>query len=277
MTCAILSPPTPFCCCFYLYFVAPTTFLSHIRRKSPYLFPSVRIPERLRRVPMKSKSSTENSQPNRDAPTPEREDFAPTRSSLVHKLRAWDDYESWQLFFDTYWKLIYTVATRAGLSDSEAQEVVQETVITVAKAVKDFTYDRSKGKFRGWLTQKASWRIKDQFRKRARVQGCGHQGGGGNDEARTDEIDALPDPKDALGQLWQEEWDRKIREVVIRRVKEIVSPKQFQIFDCYVLKGWPVLRVVQELGVSEARVYIARTRVSHIVKEEMARVENGLI
>src|SRR5205823_496941 len=59
--------------------------------------------------------------------------LAATRRSLVDRLVNWDDQKRWQEFFDTYWKLIYSTARKSGLTDAEAQEVVQETVITVAK------------------------------------------------------------------------------------------------------------------------------------------------
>ena len=58
-----------------------------------------------------------------------------TRRSLVNRLANWDDQRRWQEFFDTYWKLIYSAARKSGLTDAEAQEVVQETVITVAKKI----------------------------------------------------------------------------------------------------------------------------------------------
>ena len=48
-------------------------------------------------------------------------DPAATRSSLINRLRNWSDHGSWQDFFDTYWKLIYAVAIKAGLSESEAR------------------------------------------------------------------------------------------------------------------------------------------------------------
>src|SRR4030095_11954380 len=60
-------------------------------------------------------------------------DLIPTRRRLLSRLRDWDDQESWQDFFNTYWRLIYEVALKAKLSETEAQEVVQETVISVAK------------------------------------------------------------------------------------------------------------------------------------------------
>ena len=72
-----------------------------------------------------------------------------TRRSLVDRLANWDDRERWQEFFDTYWKLIYSAARKSGLTDSEAQEVVQETVITVAKNIDKLRYDPAIGSFKG--------------------------------------------------------------------------------------------------------------------------------
>jgi RNA polymerase sigma-70 factor (ECF subfamily) len=61
------------------------------------------------------------------------EPFIATRWSLLSRLRNLDDQASWQDFFNTYWKLIYGVALKAGLNDAEAQDVVQETVLTVVR------------------------------------------------------------------------------------------------------------------------------------------------
>src|SRR6478672_13648173 len=89
-----------------------------------------------------------------------------TRRSLVDRLANWDDRKRWQEFFDTYWKLIFSAARKSGLTEVEAQEVVQETIITVAKKVGQLRYDPARGSFKGWLLHITRWRIADQFRKR---------------------------------------------------------------------------------------------------------------
>lgn len=210
-------------------------------------------------------------------PCPTEEDFAATRSSLVHKLKDWSDQKSWQTFFDTYWKLIYTVAMRNGLSDAEANDAAQETIVAVAKAVKNFEYDRSKGNFRGWLMRWASWKIKDQFRKRSHWQHTVGPTQETEGEDRTSLPDRIPDPQDGFAKLWQEEWEENLREAVMSRVRTKVPAKQYQIFDCYILKGWPVDQVAMTLGVSRASVYLARTRVGRVAKAETLRIENGLL
>src|SRR5947207_12829164 len=95
----------------------------------------------------------------------ESEDYLPTRESLLLRLRKWDDETSWAEFFETYWRLIYSVARRAGFNDAEAQDVVQETVITVARKVPEFKYDPTIGSFKGWLLTLTHSRIQDQIRK----------------------------------------------------------------------------------------------------------------
>ena len=95
-------------------------------------------------------------------------EFIPTRRSLLSRLKRWDDQESWQDFFNTYWKLIYGVATRAGLSDSEAQDVVQDTMVAVARQMPNFKYDPALGSFKSWLFLITRRRITDHLRKEYR-------------------------------------------------------------------------------------------------------------
>ena len=69
------------------------------------------------------------------------DELIPTRATLIQRLKNWQDQSSWQDFFDTYWKLIYGVAIKGGLTATEAQDVVQETMIAVARHMPTFKYD----------------------------------------------------------------------------------------------------------------------------------------
>src|SRR5438445_9646067 len=97
----------------------------------------------------------------------DQDELLPTRASLLSRLKDWQDETSWKVFFDTYWKLIYNAAIKSGLTDSEAQDVVQETVLCVSKSMPKFEYTAQDGSFKCWLLQLTRWRIGDQLRKRA--------------------------------------------------------------------------------------------------------------
>src|SRR5437764_12852405 len=97
-------------------------------------------------------------------------ELIPTRASLLKRLPNWQDQTSWQEFFDTYWRLIYGVARQAGMNDVEAQDVVQETMVAVAKHMPTFQYDPKIGSFKTWLLNMTRWRIVVQLRNRAPVK-----------------------------------------------------------------------------------------------------------
>jgi RNA polymerase sigma-70 factor (ECF subfamily) len=61
------------------------------------------------------------------------------------------------------------------------------------------------------------------------------------------------------------------------RVKTKVSPRQFQIFDCYVLKGWGVKKTAEVLGINAAQVYLAKHRVGALVKKEVRGLESTML
>ncbi len=198
------------------------------------------------------------------------EEFIPTRYTLLSRLRDWDDNESWKEFFDTYWHLIYSVARKSGLSAVEAQEVVQETVISVAKHIQKFRLDRKLGSFKGWLRNLTRWRIADQLRKRSR-QALEPELSDTGESAPPEFLPDLPEPNSDL--RWEEEWQANLLQAAIDRVKLQVREEQYQIFDLYVLRQWPVSRISSTLGVSAARVYLAKHRVAALIKKEVRSLQ----
>jgi RNA polymerase sigma-70 factor (ECF subfamily) len=190
-----------------------------------------------------------------------------TRYSLLSRLENWGDQASWKDFFDTYWRFIYLVAIKSGLTESEAQDVVQETVISVAKNIHKFKRDRTAGTFRGWLRNIINWRITDQMRMREPGQPAGHQ---------PTETEVAADETDHES-MWEEEWQQNLLEAATERVKLNVKEKHYLIFDRCVLKQLPPTEVARTLNVSLAQVYLVRRRVAGLMKKEIQRLEEELL
>jgi RNA polymerase sigma-70 factor (ECF subfamily) len=74
--------------------------------------------------------------------------------------------------------------------------------------------------------------------------------------------------------MWNEEWEKNLMGVAIERVKGKVDSKQYQIFDLYVVKRWPVSKVVRVLRINPARVYLTKHRVGNLIKKEVARLQS---
>jgi RNA polymerase sigma-70 factor (ECF subfamily) len=203
------------------------------------------------------------------------DELIPTRATLILRLKDWQDQASWQDFFDTYWKLIHGVAVKGGLTPAEAQDVVQEIMIAVAKQIPTFQYDPSIGSFKGWLLNMTRWRIADQIRRR-------------NKEL----LDVLPDIRQDeetqvinrqadpfiqnLDDLWNEEWEKNLLAAAITKVKRKLDPLKYQIFDFYVNKGWPPGKVADAFEVPVEQVYMIKHRVTDLIKAEVKRLEKEM-
>lgn len=212
---------------------------------------------------------------------PEHGSSLETRPSLLNRLKAGDDSASWQEFYTTYGGLIRFLAEKGGLTSDEAEEVVQETAIGVARGLPDFVYDPKVCRFKTWLLNLTRWRIQDQLRRRQ--TGQKFSGTPDGDKARTlplDDTATAPTVEriqdttvPEFGAEWDAAWEKNLLEQALERVRGRVEERQFQIFDCCVRKGWSAAEVAQVLGIRVTSVYLAKHRVSAKVKAEVRRLE----
>ena len=198
-----------------------------------------------------------------------RDELAPTRETLLERLRNLDDQPSWQEFFDTYWKLLYCAALKTGLSDLEAEDVVQETIIGVARNMEHFRYEPQNCSFKGWLMHIARRRIIDCLRKR-----------------QTRPRDFLPVPADtastkagpqlvdttaerAFESIWEAEWEKNLIDAAMERVKRTVKPEHYQIFYLHSVKNLPARQIAGLLHITTAKVYVVQHRVARLVRSQV--------
>jgi RNA polymerase sigma-70 factor (ECF subfamily) len=206
-----------------------------------------------------------------------REDSIATRQSLVCRLKNKADEASWREFFETYWNLIYRVARKAGLSDTEAQDVVQETVISVARQIEGFVYDPAVCSFKTWMLRLTRWRIINRLKAREREAVRRHESLASNDTTRTPTIERVPDPQgQELEAAWDREWEQNILETARERTKRRVNPAHYQIYDLCVHEQKPAWEVACALEVNIGRVYLARHRVGRVLKAELERLKREI-
>ena len=204
----------------------------------------------------------------------------PTRASLLERLKDLGDQASWNDFYQTYRELIYSVARRAGLNETEADEVVQETVISVARKMPGFRYDPAVDSFKGWLLTVTRWRILDQLQKSRAVGGPSLLRSAARHEeegTRTPTAERIPDPSGFdLAAIWDEEWKKNLLNAALARIKRQVHPQHYEIYHLLVILGKPAREVAQTLGVNAAQVYLAKHRVGALVKKEVKRLEKQI-
>ena len=181
---------------------------------------------------------------------------------------------SWQDFFDTYWNLIFGVAVKGGLTRSEAEDVVQETMISVAKHMPGFQYNPAIGSFKAWLLNMTRWRITDQLRKRGpqviqpeSAEDASLDGG---------TIEGEPASPD-LEKLWDAEWEKNLLKAAIAKARRRLDPKQYQVFHFYVNKEWSPERVAKAFDIPTGQVYLAKHRVMEVIRQEVERLRREVV
>ena len=203
-----------------------------------------------------------------------------TRWTLIERLKNWDDQESWRQFFETYWRLIYGVAIKSGLTHPEAQDVVQETVMSVCKNMQNFKADPAYGSFKAWLLNLTRWRITDQFRKRRRGVNAKEElprAASNGDTTSTPVDERVPDPVgNALEAIWNDEWEKHIVDAALEKVKQQSSAKHYQIFFLQAIKQIPPAKVAETLNVKVDQVYLIKHRLTKIFEEALKDLETKL-
>ena len=199
----------------------------------------------------------------------------PTRHTLLRRLTDWDDQKSWEEFYEIYSKLIFEFACKAGLNETEAKDVVQETMATVAKQIHQFHADGGRGSFKSWLLQLARWRVTDQRRKRLDVVVVNE--GDSDTGSQTSVLNRVPDPASLnLDALWNDNWRRNITQIALARLKNKVDPAQYQMFHLHVIKELRGRLVAEKLGVRTPQVYFASYKISRLLKKEIKRLSAPL-
>jgi RNA polymerase sigma factor (sigma-70 family) len=205
----------------------------------------------------------------------ENETFA-TRSSFVKRLRDWNDQMTWNQFFGIYGQIILSTARRAGLEPQEAEDVVQETILSVAKKMPDFVYDRSRCSLGGWVRHVAELRIIDQFRRRRNREiqvahpvdesemASPHPFGGAVGLGESESVDAE----------WQEAWKQHVLAMAMGRLQLKVSPEHFQIFHALAVDGKTAPQTARLLGVRVTQVYVVRHRLTRLLTREVQRLSS---
>lgn len=201
----------------------------------------------------------------------EASDTTKTRLSLLLGLKQTDNQAVWFRFYENYRGLLFQIARRSGLDEWNAEEVVQETVISVARSIGKFQYDRSKCAFRTWLYVLARRRIADRLR-RNRLDPLSQP----NQTTLDDDLSLeglLEERTPELDPEWDRQWRQHQLTLAMQKVRAKVSSLQFQLFDAYAVKGQSATDVARTFRVTVGQVYLAKCRVSFALRRIVRELE----
>ncbi len=188
-------------------------------------------------------------------------DAPDTRASLLLRLQQPEDELAWQEFVEIYQPLIERLAVRYGLQSADAQDVAQDVLTRVAKAVSQWDHDPARGTFRGWLTRVTRNLTIEQLRARTRRPRTNPESG---------QLEQFDRSADSAFQLEQR---RELFGWAARNVRHQFAPATWQAFWLTAVEQQAPNAVAEQLGLSAGAVYIARSRVMAHLREVIERSE----
>ena len=210
--------------------------------------------------------------PPRRSATPSKidhEDYR-TRGTLLLRLGAEETLVrevSWQEFYDQYVPIIRGFARNAGCSVSAIDDIVHEVMTGFYRASERFEYEPGKGRFRGYLKVATLNVLRARHRREDRLVAVAF------DESW------LEDDSHAGDVLWTRAWRERMFERAIASVRERsrITEQSFDAFELCAVRGVPIAEAARQLGLSEAAVQKAKSRVTEAVREELdlIRFEEG--
>ena len=182
-----------------------------------------------------------------------------TSISLLEDLRRQPNETAWHRLVDLYTPLIRVWLARHSVRNQDIEDLVQEVLAVVVRKVPEFERNPRTGSFRRWLRTITVNCLRDFWRTRRWSPRAGHA---------APLLDQLEDSDSPLSKLWAQEH----HEHVIRRLLTMIRPR-FQAttwlaFQRVVFDGVPVDQVAAELELTPNAVFIAKSRVIHVLREE---------
>jgi RNA polymerase sigma-70 factor (ECF subfamily) len=183
-----------------------------------------------------------------------------TNPTLLLRLRGYPiDEQAWQQFVDRYGEMIFGWCRRWGLQTVDAQDVTQNILLKLVRALQTFDYDTGKS-FRSWLKTLTHHAWHDLLVARKAVAA-----GGG--EADTT-LGSIPARDDLVAQM-EAAYDREIAEHAMARVRLRVAPQTWESFRLTAIEKVPAAEVAERLGIRVMTVYKARSNVQKLLQDEI--------
>jgi RNA polymerase sigma-70 factor (ECF subfamily) len=184
-----------------------------------------------------------------------------TRQSLLLRAQT-GETDAWKDLTDLYRPLILGWLNRQGVPARDLEDLSQEVLLSVVKQLPSFQHSGNRGAFRSWLRTIVCRRTADYWRA---IDGDAQASGGSGATAALQEI---ADPDSELNRQWDEEHDRYVVHCLLDLVEQKFEPITLQAFRRLALDGASGADVAQELGLSVAAVYVAKSRVLARIRQE---------
>lgn len=174
-----------------------------------------------------------------------------TRYTLLQRACDLHDEAAWVEFVDHYRRFIFYILRELGVDRDDIEDLAQQILLLLTRDLEQ--YDRSRARFRTWLSTVIRNAALAHFRKQrnlqTRIRIFGEEQG----------IDCMDQPSD-IDRRIEQEWSAYVANLAMERVKDVFKGQAIEVFELG-LDGRSAVEIAAATGLSTASVYTLRKRV----------------
>lgn len=189
-----------------------------------------------------------------------------TRASLLIRVRDPADQAAWTEFVEIYRPVVLRLARQKGMQSADAEDVAQQVLVSVAKAVEERPHDPQRARFRTWLRRVAHNAILNGLMRGPRDRGSG-------DSAMLEVLHQQASPTGPDSDLLKLEYRRELFRWAARQVRPEFQQATWQAFWRTAVEDQPIDAAAEELGKNRGAIYAARSRVIRRIQEKIMEYE----
>ena len=171
-----------------------------------------------------------------------------TSESLLIRLKADDNSDSWSQFVELYTPLIFYWARKNGLNQPDAADLAQDVLTIVFQKLPTWQYNPEKS-FRGWLRTITLNRHRELFRRKTIK----------TTNASDNGIAEIVDPRSAES-TWDANYGKELVASAMKMMQSDFAPETWEALQRLVLHGDSAAQIARESGVSAWTIYSAKNR-----------------
>lgn len=183
-----------------------------------------------------------------------------TRPSLLVRLRNPADDASWAEFDRRYGELILRYGLHKGLQLADAEDVRQEVLVSLSRAMRSFEYSPERGRFRSYLGRVVHNAVTRNATRPYRRRECLLE----DERLMVDRADSR-DPDE----VWEREWVNHHLRLAMQVIRRTFDPRTIEAFDGF-LAGDSTELVARKTGLSHAAANKAKQRIRNRIRELIA-------
>ena len=195
------------------------------------------------------------------------DDVPDTRDSLLIRIADPCDQGAWEQFARIYRPVVYNVARMRGLQDADAQDVAQQVLIAVARALPTWERRDESTRFRHWLCRIARNATVNMLTRQPKDRAVG-----GDDDRANHRADDKVD--DGVDSQLEREYRRQLFRKAAERVRSRADAITWQAFASTMIDGLSIPDAVAQLNRSEAVIYAARSRIIRRLRDAVKQLED---